>query len=143
MVDVSVLSALTQVPIGFLTPALDGNGPYGAGNHVLDTWSDAGTTRNVSDTFGLLVMPNGAIAPKLGRTIGFDDGGVVDMEKFEDRIVQVVALHQALSGAWLPTQVHEVFYAPWLTRWFEALPGRIGLYVHPSWSIDLFYLKTI
>lgn len=140
---VSVIQGLTAIPIGLLTPALDGNGPYATGNHVLSTWLDGAATRNVSDTFGVIIQVNGAIAPKLGVTPGFSDGTDVDLDTFDIRLTQLAALHQLLGGAWVATQVHDVFYAPFMTRWAEDLPGRIGLYVSPTWSVDLYYLKTI
>ncbi len=140
---VNVSDTFIHLPIGVLTPALDGNGPYGAGNHALTTWLDGATLRNVSDTFGVIVQINGAIAPKLGRVQGFDDGGTVNLELFEFRITQLAALHQTLFGTWVATQVQDVFYAPYMTRWAEDLPGKIGLYVSPTWSVDLYYLKTI
>jgi len=140
---VSVIQALTALPIGVLTPALDGNGPYGPGNHALTSWLDGATSRNVSDTYGVVIQVNGAIAPKLGLTVGFDDGGTVVLDEFDMRIVQLAVLHQANTGVWVATQVVDCFYVPILTRWAEDLPGKIGLYVSPTWSVDLYYLKTI
>jgi len=140
---VSVIQGLTAIPLGFLTNSIDLLGPYGPGNHTLTQWKDGALTRNVSDTFGVIVQINGAIAPKLGRQVGYSDGVAVDTTYFEDRIVQVVVQHQLATGAWVVTQILDVFYFPVLTRWTEDLPGRIGLYVAPTWHIDLLYLKTI
>ncbi len=140
---VTVIQGLLAVPIGFLQTKLDGNGPYAPGSHTLATWLDGATTRNVSDTFGVVVQINGAIAPKLGRVAGYDDGASVNADEFEMRIVQVVQQHQDLSGAWLITQLYDDFYAPQMHRWTEDLPGRVGLFVSPTWSIDLFYLTPI
>ena len=143
MVTIGVIDVIQNLPIGVLTPLLDGNGPYSAGNHIISTWNDSGTTRNVSDSFGVIVQINGAIASKLGRTIGFDDGAAVNLDVFEDRITQLAALHQMLGGAWIATQVSDVVYAPALFRWVEALPGRIGLYVSPTWAVDLYFLRAL
>jgi hypothetical protein len=140
---VGIIQGLQAVPIGLLQTKLDGNGPYAAGNHTLTTWKDGGVIRNVSDTFGVVVQINGAIAQFLGRTVGYDDGVVVNTDEYEDRIVQVVQMHQDLSGAWLVTQLLDIFYAPFMARWSEDLPGRVGLYVSPTWSVDLFYLTPI
>ena len=143
MSTVSIIQGLQNVPIGLLQTKLDGNGPYGLGSHTLTDWLDGAVTRSVSDTFGVVVQINGAIAPELGRLVGYDDGVVVNTDEYELRIVQVVQQHQDLSGAWLVTQLADMFYAPQMIRWTEDLPGRIGLYVSPTWSIDLFYLTPI
>jgi hypothetical protein len=143
MPGIGVIDVLDRLPIGILTPRLDGNGPRGAGNWQVDTWDDAGTTRNVSDTFGCIVEINGAIAVELGRTPGFSDGGTVDLETYEDRICQFSVMHQMLGGAWIATQVADLYIAPTLFRWVEALPGRVGLYVDPTWSIDLYFLRAL
>lgn len=143
MSTVGIIQGLTNVPIGLLQTKLDHNGPFGFGNHTLTTWLDGGTVRNVSDTFGVVVQINGAIAPKLGKRLGYDDGVVVNTDRFDLRIVQVVQMHQDLSGAWLVTQLEDVDYAPFMMRWTEDLPGRLGLYVSPTWSIDLFFLSPI
>lgn len=141
--SVNIIDTFTGLPIGILTPSLDTNGPYGFGNHALTTWRDGATVRNVSDTYGVIVQVNGAIAQNLGLVPGFDDGGTVVLDEFEKRIVQLAVLHQANTGVWIATQVIDCFYVPILTRWAEDLPGKIGLYVSPTWSIDLYYLKTI
>ena len=127
-------------PIGVMNTHLDSNGPYGVGNHTLTTWLDGVTTRNVSDTFGLYINFNGAIPPKLGLTVGYTDGALVVMDEYDLRIVQVVVQHQLLSGAWAPTQVEDLHSLPFVFRWVEALPGRVGLYVSPGLHVDLFYL---
>jgi len=143
MPSVGVIDIIEHLPIGTLTPRLDGNGPFGPGNHIISTWNDSGTTRNVDDTFGVIVQINGAIAPKLGRIPGFSDGGAVDLEIYEDRITQLATLHQMFGGAWIPTQVEDVTFAPQLFRWVESLPGRVGLYVSPTWHVDLFFLRAL
>jgi hypothetical protein len=143
MVAVGIIDVISHLPIGTLTPLLDADGPFTAGNHALTTWHDGITIRNVSDSFGVIAQVNGAIAPKLGRAIGFDDGGTVNLDLFEERIVQIAALHQLLGGAWIGTSVDEVFYLPYLIRWAEALPGKLGLYVAPTWAIDLYFLRAL
>jgi hypothetical protein len=143
MPSVSIIDTLTGLPLGVLTPSVDTLGPYGPGNHRLTQWRDGATTRNVSDTFGVVVQISGAIAPQLGRAPGFDDGGSVNLQTYHQRITQLATLHQLLGGAWVPTQTIDIYYAPQLVRWVESLPGVIGLYVGPTWSVDLYYLKTI
>lgn len=127
-------------PIGVLNAHLDGFGPYGPGNHTLTTWQNAGVTSNVSDTFGLVMQFNGAIPPKLGLTLGYDDGALIVTDEFEMRLVQLVAQHQLLSGAWVVTQIEDIHVLPLTIRWAESLPGRVGLYIAPGINVDLFYL---
>jgi hypothetical protein len=127
-------------PVGVLNTHLDGNGPYGPGNHTLTQWLNSGVLSNVSDTFGLYVNFNGAIPPKLGLTIGYSDGALVVLDEYQDRLVQLVVQHQLISGAWVPTQVADLNALPTFVRWAEALPGRVGLYIAPGIHIDLFYL---
>lgn len=143
MPDVGIIQAFTQLPIGLLDIAVDTAGPYGAGNHDLTTWTQGATVRSVSDTFGVVVQASGAIAPRLGRTPGYTDGVAIDCEIFSSRIVQVVQLFQLRSGAWVPVAVTNLYTVPTLIRWVEDLPGKIGLYVHPLWAVDLYYLITI
>lgn len=143
MPDVGIIQAFTQLPIGLLDTALDSNGPYGAGNHSLTTWKQGSTVRSVSDTFGCVVQISGAIAPKLGLTPGYDDGGTIQLDLFERRIVQLAQLFQTRSGTWVAMNAQNIFYAPYLIRWVEDQPGKIGLYVSPTWSVDLYYLITL
>lgn len=140
---VGIIDQIEHLPLGVLDAYLDHAGPYAAGNHVLDTWLDGVVLRPVNITMGVIVQINGAIAPFLGRTLGFDDGGTIDLTEFELRITQLAALHQTLLGTWIASQVADIFYAPQLFRWVESNPGRIGLYVSPSWSIDLYYLLPV
>lgn len=143
MPDVGIIQSFTQLPLGLLDASLDSAGPYGPGSHSLTTWSQGGTVRNVNDTFGVIVQINGAIAPKLGLVPGFDDGGTVQLDLFQMRICQIAQLFQLRSGIWVPADSRNIFYAPQLIRWVEDQPGKIGLYVQPTWSVDLYYLITI
>jgi len=127
-------------PIGVMNTHLDGNGPYASGNHTNTTWLNSGVLSTVANTFGMLVNFNGSIPPKLGLTVGYSDGGLVVEDVYESRLLQVVIQHQLLSGVWVPTQVEEIFSLPFVMRWVEALPGRVGLYIAPGIAVDLFYL---
>lgn len=132
-----------MLPIGLLDTRLDAAGPYGPGIHSLTTWSDGGTIRNVSDTFGCAFQVNGAIAPHLGLMPGYDDGGAITLDDFQLRILQAAQLFQTRSGVWLPMYVQEIYRLPFVTRWVEDQPGKIGLYVSPTWSVDIYYLVTV
>lgn len=135
-----IIDFATAPPIGVLNDHLDSAGPYGAGQHTLTTWINGGVLSTVSDTYGVRLNFNGAIPPYLGRTLGYDDGGLIVMDEYQNRLVQLVVQHQFLSGVWTVTQLEDIFTMPLTFRWSEALPGRIGLYVAPSIAVDLFYL---
>lgn len=142
MPNVGIIDFAFSPPIGVLNPFLDGNGPFGAGQHTLTTWLDGAVSKSVANTFGVQINFNGAIPPQLGLVPGYDDGGLVVTDEFDIRLVQIVALHQFLSGAWTVTQVESVHMLPLTIRWEEALPGKIGLYVAPYISVDLWFLLT-
>lgn len=143
MPDIGIISAFTQLPIGVLDTALDAAGPYGPGSHSLTTWSQGGTIRNVSDTFGVVAQINGAVALKLGLTPGYDDGASIQLDEYQIRPLQIAQLFQTRSGVWVPVFVSDVPRFPYLVRWAEDQPGKIGLYVSPTWHVDLYYLITI
>jgi len=130
-------------PTGVLNTHLDTAGPYGPGNHTLTTWLPAGgPAQPVANTFGVLLQFNGAIPPRLGLQLGYDDGGLIVTDKFDLTLVQLVVQHQFLSGAWVVTQLEDVHILPSSRRWVEALPGRVGLHVLPGIAVDLFYLRV-
>ena len=143
MPNIGIIDVINNLPIGILTPVLDTDGPYAAGNHSITTWHAGAVLHNVGDTFGVIVQINGAIAPHLGRQIGYDDGVAVNLDLYETRITQVAVLHQMLGGAWVATQAADIVYAPNLIRWVEASPGKLGLYVSPTWSVDLYFLFAL
>jgi len=141
-----VIDTILHPPIGGLTNLLDYNGPYTAGPHTLTTWNDNGTTRSVSNTFGMIATVNGAIPIEWGLELGWDDpitgfGGTY----YQGRVLQVVVQHQLLLGlgGYVDTQIENIFQAAVAMTWNEALPGRIGLYVAPGWSFDLQFLMAL
>lgn len=130
-------------PIGVMNVHLDIAGPYGAGSHTLPTWTSAGgIVSPVGTTYGVVVQLNGAIPPKLGLTPGYTDGASIVADVFENRVAQLVVMHQLLAGTWVITQIQDLFVVPLTVRWTEAIPGRIGLFVSPFLAIDLFYLQV-
>jgi len=143
MPDVGIIQSFTQLPLGLLDTAVDLAGPYGPGIHSLTTLNNGGTIRNVSDTFGAVFQISGAIAPKLGLTPGYDDGVAFSGDEYSSRVLQVVQLFQVRSGKWVGAAVTDMFRMPYLLRWVEDQPGKIGLYVGPTWSVDIYYLITL
>jgi hypothetical protein len=142
MPNIGIIDFATSPPIGILVPLLDGNGPYTSGIHTLTSWDDSGTTRSVSDTYGVQINFNGSIPPKLGLVPGYDDGGLIVADTFDLRLVQLVVMHQFLTGPWTITQIEGIHTLPLTLRWQEALPGKIGLYVLPGIAVDLFFLRV-
>lgn len=143
MPNIGIIDVINNLPIGILTPVLDTDGPYSGGINTITTWHAGAVLHNVNDTFGVIVQINGAIAPELGRVLGYDDGGAVNLDVYDMRLTQVAVLHQMFGGAWIPTQSLDVHYAPYLIRWVEAAPGKLGLYVSPTWSVDLYFLFAL
>lgn len=145
-----VIDALAFPPLGALLPVLDTNGPYAAGDHSLTTFATAGAgalpagTYQVHGTYGVIVVPNGAIPATWGHTVGFDGGGALGNEGdvYENRFCQLVPEHQVLSGFYLPLELHDVFTVPDYLLWPFRLVGGdlLGVHVSPGVSVDLFFL---
>lgn len=148
MVDlpIGLAQQFLHPPLGLLRPHLDYHGPY-SGNVTVDQWSaTAGpvfTNYDVSDTFGVLVQLNGGIPAGYGLTLGWvSDDAQYSGDVYDERLLQVVVQHQLLGGAWVTSQLEEVFDFPLAILWREALPGRIGLLAAPGLAFDLFFLQV-
>jgi hypothetical protein len=141
-----IIDTALHPPLGLLTNLLDGNGPF-SGDNLLTTWLDGATVRNVSDTFGCLVIVNGAIPPKLGLDFGCAMGGATPFtgDEYEERLAQVVVQHQLTLGlgGWVTTQVVDTNFLATLILWQEALPGRIGIRTLPGIAMDLQFLRAV
>ena len=139
----SIIQQFLHPPVGVLTSLLDGNGPY-SGIVTLTNWDDAGTPRSVTDSYGVLTQVT-VIPPELG----FSNGWVhlsdpVTGEEYEKRLVQIVVQHQLLlGGAFVTTQLLDSHMLSDMVLWEEAFPGRIGLYVLPGVSVDLYFLRAL
>lgn len=146
-IPTGIIDTILHPPFGALTNVLDANSPYGPGDHTLTTWQDGGTTRDVSDTYGVLVIVSGLIPPKLGVVPGALLGGGTPFsgERYFDRIAQLVIQHQLLLGlgGFVTTQIEDFHMLGNLALWQEALPGRIGLFVHPLLSVNLQFLRAL
>lgn len=147
---VPIIDTVLSPPIGLLRPVLDEDGPYGFGSHTLTTFtSTAGVlvgdpTHNVYGTFGVIVQLQGAIPPPWGYTIGYDSGGAIGAEGFEyiPRFAQAVPQHQLLTGFWQALDVVDIVRLEQMLLWPFRLVGgdRLGLYVMPAITVDLYYL---
>jgi len=150
-----IIDSIATPPIASLQQVLDTNGPYGPGSHTLTQFTTGGAfllpagTYPVSGTYGVLLVVNGAIAPRLGFTLGWiGPGGTLteDASLFHDRICQLVVQHQLpITGAWVTTSEHEMFELAMLTLWQGLVdaPARIGLYVAPTFSVDAFFMCVL
>lgn len=148
---VGVSSLILSPPIALLTPVLDEDGPFAAGDHTL---TDFLTTVShgllpagrwgIGGTYGVLVQPNGAIPATWGYTQGYDSGGAIGIEGwfYFNRFAQVVVMHQSLSGAFITVQVQEAHQIQsYIPTAFIPLGGdRIGLNVSPDIAVDLYFL---
>lgn len=148
-----VIDAIATPPLATLQQVLDTGAPYGPGSHTLDTFHTDGAfllpagTYGVSGTYGVLVNVHGTIPPAAGLRKGWVDGAIfASGEVYFDLIAQVVLLHQLpLTGAWVPTELHDCNALSQLFLWPALLgsPAKIGLYVGPNWNVDLYYMCVL
>ena len=139
----SVIDFLLVPQLGELDAVLDVNGPYyGGTSWTFTTFNDGSVIWSVSASGGVAVQFNGAIPAHLGLKVGYDDGASIQTDQFDFRLVQLVVMHQLHSGQWVVSQLEDIYTLPFVVRWTEALPGKIGLYVLPGVSVDLYYLQT-
>jgi len=131
-------------PIGLLEPQLDFFGPYSGQNTRTEWSSTAGpifTPVPVSATYGVQLQLNGAIPSGWGLTNGWvSDDGQYDESIYQPPLAQLVVQHRFPNGAWITTQVQWIETFPTVVLWAVSLPGRLGLYVAPRLTFDLFYL---
>jgi hypothetical protein len=152
-VDSSVIDAIAFPPLGALAPVLDTGGPYASGDHTLTTFTTTGAfllpagTYQVHGTYGLVVVPNGAIPAAWGYDIGYDSGGALGSEGaiYHNRFAQIVPMHQVLTGFYLPLDRLDVHTVPWYTLWpFRLIGGdQLGVHVEPGVAVDLYYLCVL
>ena len=133
-------------PVKLLNPWLDGYGPY-TGNVTLTKFSSTlppvYTDHPVMDSYGLMLLPNGAIPLNLGFRQGWVSAdGQYEESIFDEPLGQIVVQHQFLSGAYATTQREWIQTFPFFLWWNNALPARIGLLTMPSVAFDFFYLRT-
>lgn len=149
----SIIDTLATPPLGALNPVLDTSGPYAFGDHTLTTFTTTGSmllpagTYQVHGTYGVIVVPNGAIPTAWGYRTGYDSGGALGGEghTYYNRFCQVVPQHQLASGLYLPLDLLDVHSIPWYTLWPFRLVGgdRLGLHVEPAIAVDLYYLCVL
>jgi len=144
MPNVGIIDTAIHPPLGILAAHIDTNGPYPAGSHTLDVWNNSGSVRGINESFGCIAVLDGVIPPELGQTIGWDGGGgpIFDGVSYALRMLQIVMQHQLLSGQFVNTQVDDQFTTAEVHLWREAIPGRMGLYVAPMLSFNLFFLTV-
>ena len=143
-----VIDQFLHPPLGLLNPVLDDAGPYGPGTSTRNTFHTSGAfllpagTYNVSGTYGLVVVLNGAIPTTAGWEHGWDGAGgaIYSGNRYYDRFGQIVVIHTLLSGAGVITQEVSIDHLQQLILWETALPSEIGIWVNPSVALDLFYL---
>jgi hypothetical protein len=152
-VPTSVIDSIAFPPLGSLNPVLDTNGPYGAGDHTLTTFTTSGAfllpagTYQVHGTYGVIVVLNGALPPSWGYDIGYDSGGALGGEgfRYHNRFCQLVPMHQVLSGFYLPLEYFDVHHIPDSILWpFRLIGGdTLGVHVSPGVAVDLFFLCVL
>ncbi len=148
-----VIDALATPPIASLQQVLDTNGPYGAGSHTIANFHTGGAfilpagTYPISGTYGVLTVINGAIPPGLGLEIGWQDSGITDDgDIYYDRTLQLAIEHQLpITGAYVITNLYSSYRMTELFLWQGIVdaPSRIGLYVAPNLSFDLYFMCVL
>jgi len=149
-VPVGVSQLLVNPPIGLMDPIRDEHGAFAAGDHTITdflTTSAHGVlpagTWPIGGTFGVIVAPT-VFPVTWGYDIGYDSGSPVGFEgwTYENRFAQLVVMHQAISGAFIPVQVVDCFrvqtYIP--TAFVPVSGDRIGLHVSPGISVELYFM---
>ena len=139
-----LIDFLLHPPYSALQPNLDYLGPYTL-NNTLTTWSitpgPVFLTRDVRESYGVMMIVNGSIPPNWGFSLGwYSDDGLYDEASFDPPLAQLVVQHQFPTGAWITTQRAEMRTTTTALLWDVALPGRLGLRVAPNLAVDLFYI---
>ena len=147
----SVIDQFLHPPLGLLNPVLDENGPYGPGSSTRSNFTTSGSfllpagTYDVSGTYGVIAVVNGAIPAVAGFAAGWDDVGypLTSAIRYDDRFCQINVIHTLLSGVAVITQQFELFHLSDFITWDVALPAVIGIWVNPFMAIDLYYLCVL
>jgi hypothetical protein len=143
-VPVGIIDTILHPPIGVLIPRLDYHGPYEGNVTVTEFSTTPGpifTDIDVRASYGVVVQLNGAIPAGFGFTNGWvSDDTLYDEAIYDVRLLQLVVQHQFSGGAWVSTQVENIYSFPKVILWTEALPGRVGLLVAPGLAFDLLFL---
>jgi len=149
----SIIDAVATPPLAAMQQVLDTNGPYTAGTHTLTQFVTNGAfllpagTYNVSGTYGVIVSQVGAIPAGLGYRIGWTDPtGNYNESNYQQRMAQMVVQHQLpITGAWVTTDSVDCYTVSRLILWQGLVnaPGRVGIYVAPFLSFDLYYLCVL
>lgn len=143
-----VIDQFLHPPLGLLNPVLDDSGPYGPGTSTRSTFSTAGAfllpagTYNVSGTYGIIAVVNGAIPATFGFESGWDDVAypLTSGIRYAERFAQINVIHTLLSGVAVITQTVDVHQLSQMLIFDVALPAVIGIWVNPAMAIDLYYL---
>lgn len=146
-----IAQTIAQPPISATRPILDEAGPYGTGDHNLTTFLTttahgllpAGTWP-IGGTYGVIVVPNGAIPTSWGVRIGYDSGGALGQEgyQYDNRFAQLVLLHAAIGGFLVPVIYRDCLHLQEYVAWdLVILAGdQLGVHVSPGVAVDLYYM---
>lgn len=146
-----VIDQFLHPPLGLLNPVLDEAGPYGPGSSTRSTFVTSGAfllpagTYQVSGTYGVIAVPNGAIPTVFGIDLGWNDAGypLASGDHYRERFGQINVIHQLLSGVTVITQQFDLDTLENFALWDVALPAAIGIWVNPSMNMDLYYLCVL
>lgn len=126
-------------PLGVLSAFLDTGGPYSCQTTITTINGNA-----LSASSGVAVVVSGAIPAGLGYHEGWvAPTGLFDGVDYQLRLWQAVVQHQLLSGLWVTTQEINSDKLARVVLWDQALPGRLGLWVLPGLSVDVYRLAVL
>lgn len=143
-VDTGLIDFLVHPPLGVLSTFEDFYGPY-SGNVSITHWSQTPgpiyTSRDVRDTFGVVIEIDGVIPSHWGHTSGYySPGGEIQTDNYNPPFCELVVLHQLATTAYVVTQRHFMTMATEIYLWDIALPSQIGLHIAPNISVSLLFL---
>lgn len=126
-------------PLGVLSAYLDTAGPY-SGQATITTING----NALSASSGVAVVVRGTIPAYLGYTDGWvAPTGLFDGVNYELRLWQAVVQHQLASGLYVNTQEVNSVKLGQIVLWANALPSRLGLWVLPGLSVDVYRLAVL
>ncbi len=146
---VSLIDAVTALPLDALQQVLDVLGPYTAGDYTLGAFATSGGfllpagAYPVHGTYGVIWQATGLFPAAAGSTIGYSDPLTFPVgDYYQERICQLVPLIKLpTTGLWMHTDIVDAHSLRGMITWpLHYADQRLGLHVDPAWTVDLYYL---
>lgn len=146
------LESVSRIIDSFVRPGFDKLatyrdylGPY-TGNNTLTQWSETAgpifTRWSVSSSFGVVVNPEGPIPTGWGFREGWSDDATAHVcVQWTPPFGRLYVQTQLANGFYLTTSIVTLDVFPCMVTWVDAPAARLGLWVAPNISLELFYLS--